>query len=163
MVNDDGTSRSVYFNGFDFTGATAKLPFEHEVLTKEQVQNWQTYPKGSLFVVDEADRLFNAYGSRQHSHWTTELNRLRHDGYSFIFITQDINFIPLQCMPLVANLSIYAPSQKILLTIGYLINHHESCHTKKSDFSTTTKSISTFIKVQKSTTKRYRYPKHSKQ
>ena len=38
--------------------------------------------------------IFNAYASRQHSHWTTELNRLRHDGYSFIFITQDINFIP---------------------------------------------------------------------
>ncbi len=58
MVSDDGTSRNVYFNGFDFTGATEKLPFEYEVITNEQIQKWQEYPKGSLFVIDEAGRHF---------------------------------------------------------------------------------------------------------
>lgn len=77
------SERPIYYVGI------RDLKLDWNELQYEDIHNWEEYPHGSIFVIDEADLAFPARPhSKQVPSFIQELARHRHKGMDFYVITQ---------------------------------------------------------------------------
>ena len=83
--------REVLWCGFDF--GDRKPPFGR-VVDVDVIRDWSSQKDGTVFVVDEAQKLFSSYKGERHESWTSGLTEHRHRGFDFFLLTQDVQFLP---------------------------------------------------------------------
>lgn len=88
MVEDECAGRNIYF--YNIKGLT----LDWQEVTKEDLHTWDEFPDGSVFVVDEAWKVWpNVTNSQKSPESVMKLAEHRHRGFDFYFIVQDPTLI----------------------------------------------------------------------
>ena len=88
IVEKEKGDRPVFYRGIK------QLTLDWTEIQDEEVHNWNTYPEGTIFVIDEAQQIWpNIAHSKQSPKSVMQLDTHRHRGYDFYVITQQPTLI----------------------------------------------------------------------
>lgn len=79
------------------------MDLDIEIATYEDVKHWQNFEDGSLIIIDETQEVFPQRSKGEAPEYITKLSKHRHQGFDFIFVTQDPRLLDAWSRRLVAS------------------------------------------------------------